>query len=62
MIKTVFLDMDEVSSMRHINKNVGVGDKYGKGKVAFIDFTYLDILFVWVTYKTVTKAFLYTGG
>jgi len=48
--------------MRHLKKCVGVGDKYGKGKVAFIDFTHLDILFVWVTYKTVTKAFLYTGG
>lgn len=44
--------------MRIMRKIVGVYDKYNRGKVVHIDFTYIDHIVVWVQYKTKTVAFL----
>ena len=44
-----------------INKGVGMFDRYGKGIVRYIDFTYYDYIVVWVEFKTKCKAFLWRG-
>jgi len=43
--------------MKAIKKPIGVLDKYGKGEVKYIDFTYIDHIIIWVEYKKVCKAF-----
>jgi len=47
--------------MKTMRKVVGILDKYGKGKVTHIDFTYIDHTIVWVTYKTKSIAYLWQG-
>lgn len=47
--------------MRCIRTPVGIYDKYNCGKVVYIDFTYQDHIVVWVQYKTVCKAYLWSG-
>ena len=44
--------------MRKIKKTIGVCDKYNKGKVVHIDFTYQDHVIVWVQYKVKSVAYL----
>lgn len=44
--------------MTRIRKTVGWLDKYNKGVVRYIDFTYCDRIIVWVEYKTHCKAYL----
>ena len=46
--------------MRIIRKTVGRADKYNKGRVVYIDFTYSDYIVVWVEYKTKCVAYLAT--
>ena len=42
----------------NIRKTVGLFDRYHKGKVKHIDFTYADHIIVWVQFKTKSKAYL----
>ena len=44
--------------MRHILSPVGIGGRWNKGRVVYIDFTYNDHIVVWVQYKRITRAYL----
>ena len=44
--------------MDKIRKPVGIFDKYHKGRVKHIDFTYADYIVVWVEFKTKCKAYI----
>lgn len=47
--------------MRMIRQTVGISDKYNRGKVVFIDFTYQDYVIVWVEYKAKCVGYLWGG-
>jgi len=47
--------------MRIIRQPIGIFDRYSKGKVVNIDFTYQDHIIVWIQYKTKTVAHLFRG-
>lgn len=47
--------------MRIIKQPVGILDKYNKGKVVYIDFTYQDYIIIWIQYKTKTVSYLWRG-
>jgi len=44
---------------RRIRQAVGYLDRYRRGRVKYIDFTYLDESVVWVEYKTKCVAYYY---
>lgn len=47
--------------MEIMKKVVGIYDKYNRGKVVHIDFTYCDCIIAWVQYKNLCKAYLWQG-
>lgn len=47
--------------MQIIRKSVGILDRYNKGVVRHIDFTYPDYIVVWVEYKTKSVAYLHAS-
>jgi hypothetical protein len=44
--------------MKTIKMTVGISDRYNRGKVVFIDFTYSDWIVVWIEYKTKCVGYL----
>lgn len=54
--------MRTIKTMRTIRRTIGNGDKYHRGRVVHIDFTYVNHLIVWVQFKTKTVAYLYIEG
>ncbi len=47
--------------MRNMKKVVGVFDKFNRGTVKHIDFTYPDCIVVWVEYQTKSIAYRWIG-
>ena len=47
--------------MKCIKTVVGILDRYNRGKVVYIDFTYIDHIVVWIQYKTKTISYLWQG-
>ena len=47
--------------MKRIKTVVGILDRYNRGKVVYIDFTYVDHTVVWVQYKTKAVGYLWKG-
>lgn len=43
--------------MKTIAQPVGISDRYNRGKVVYIDFTYRDCIIVWVQYKNLCRAY-----
>lgn len=43
--------------MKRIERPIGICDKYNRGKVVYIDFTYVDRIIVWIQYAKVCRAY-----
>ncbi len=43
--------------MKHIQKSVGIYDKYNHGVVVHIDFRSQDYIIVWVQYNNLCRAY-----
>jgi len=43
--------------MNTIRQIVGIWDKYNRGRVVYIDFTYIDCIIVWVEYANICRAY-----
>ena len=43
--------------MNTIRQIVGIGDRYNRGRVVYIDFTYIDHTIVWVQYTNICRAY-----
>ena len=48
--------------MTRMRKVVGRWDRYRRGRVVYLDFTYVDCPIVWVQYKMKCVGYIWEGG